>query len=230
MKIGLIGSGPVAQTIAAKLLQVGNEVMISSRNVSESKDRGQMGKYPSVNDWVGEQKARKFKAFGGSFREAAKFGEVLFNCTAGAASMEALDAAGKENLSGKVLVDVSNPLDFSKGMPPTLTVCNTESLGERIQKNFPQTRVVKTLNTVNMNLMVNPSLIPRDHDVFLCGNDAKAKEWVKETLLKKWFGWKSPIDLGDITSARGTEMSLPFWLRLMGSLQTPNFNIKVVKG
>ena len=138
MKIGLIGSGPVAQTIAAKLLQVGNEVMISSRNVSESKDRGQMGKYPSVNDWVGEQKARKFKAFGGSFREAAKFGEVLFNCTAGAASMEALDAAGKENLSGKVLVDVSNPLDFSKGMPPTLTVCNTESLGERIQKNFPK--------------------------------------------------------------------------------------------
>jgi len=228
MKIGIIGSGQVAQTIGAKLLELGHEVMISSRNLDAEKDRGAWGKIPSVNQWKKEQETKERKAYGGSFAEAAKFGEVLFNCTLGVASVEALTAAGKENLGGKILVDIANPLDFSKGMPPTLAFCNTESLGERIQQAFPEVKVVKTLNTVNANVQVNPSLVREDHDIFVAGNDKEAKTWVTETLLKQWFGWKRVIDLGDITSARATEMYLPLWLRLWSVLQTPNFNIRVV--
>lgn len=230
MKIGILGSGQVAQIVGAKLLELSHEVMISSRNPDAQKDRGAWGKIPSANQWKEEQIKKKHNAQAGSFRDAARFGEVLFNCTAGEGSLEALQAAGKENLKGKVLVDLANPLDFSKGMPPTLTICNTESLGERIQKAFPEVKVVKALNTVNANLMVNPTLVPGDHDLFIAGNDQKAKEWVKDTLLKQWFGWRNIIDLGDISCARGTEMYLPLWLRLWNALQTPQFNIKVVKG
>ncbi len=131
-------------------------------------------------------------------------------------------------MSGKILIDLANSLDFSKGMPPTLAVCNTDSLGEQIQRTFPSVKVVKTLNTMNCKLMVNPALVSGDHDVFVSGNDAQAKEDVKQ-ILKTWFGWKNIIDLGDITTARGTEQLLPIWIRLMGTLGTPNFNFKIVK-
>ncbi|MGA3110163.1 MAG: NADP oxidoreductase, partial [Candidatus Bathyarchaeia archaeon] len=152
---------------------------------------------------------------------------VIFNCTAGTASLAALTAAGASNLKGKVLIDVANPLDFSKGMPPTLSVCNNDSLGEQIQRTFPSVKVVKALNTMNCILMVEPTLVPGEHEVFVCGNDAQAKERVKEIL--KSFGWKSIIDLGDITAARGTEMVLPLWLRLMGLFQSPKFNFKIMR-
>jgi hypothetical protein len=137
--------------------------------------------------------------------------------------------AGEANLNGKVLIDIANPLDFSQGMPPTLTVCNTDSLGEQIQRAYPNVKVVKTLNTVNAFLMVNPGqLANADHTMFVCGNDAAAKAQVTE-WLKGWFGWKDVIDLGDITNARGTEMLLPIWVRLWGALQSPMFNFKIVK-
>lgn len=124
-------------------------------------------------------------------------------------------------------MDVSNPLDFSSGMPPSLSVCNTDSLGEQIQRAFPNARVVKTLNTINANVMVNPLLVAGgDHDVFVSGDDADARARVSE-LLKSWFGWRSVIDLGDITTARGTEMMLPVWVRLWGALGTPMFNFKI---
>ena len=142
-------------------------------------------------------------------------------------SIEALKMAGAGNLKGKILIHVSNPLDFSKGMPPTLSVCNTDSLAEQIQRTFPDTRVVKALNTMGNPVMVNPGLVPGDHDVFICGNDAQAKTNVVGIL--KSFGWNSPIDLGDISAARGLEMILPIWLRLFGLFQTRNFNFKIVK-
>lgn len=124
-------------------------------------------------------------------------------------------------------MDVSNPLDFSSGMPPSLSVCNTDSLGEQIQRAFPNARVVKTLNTINANVMVNPLLVAGgDHDVFVSGDDADARARVSE-LLKSWFGWRSVIELGDITTARGTEMMLPVWVRLWGALGTPMFNFKI---
>ena len=215
MKLGVLGTGMVGNTIATKLIQLGHEVKMGSRTAGNEK----------AVQWA---KANGTKASNGTFAEAAEFGEVIFNCTAGAASLEALKLAGKSNLKGKILVDISNPLDFSKGMPPTLTVCNTDSIGEQIQRAFPEAKVVKTLNTINCNVMVTPHIIPGPHDIFMSGNDAGAKSKVRE-IVTNWFGWKSVIDLGDITTARGTEMYLALWVRLMAVNQTPNFNIRIIK-
>ncbi len=164
----------------------------------------------------------------GTFSDAAAFGELVFNCTAGSVSLEALKMAGAENLKGKVLIDVSNPLDFSRGMPPTLTVCNTDSLGEQIQRAFPDVRVVKALNTMRHDLMTNPGLVPGEHDAFICGNDAAAKAEVTR-ILREWFGWKSVIDTGDITGSRGLEMILPLWLRLSQVYNWAPFNFRIVR-
>jgi hypothetical protein len=215
MKIAVLGTGMVGKAIGTKLVQLGHNVKMGSRTTNNEK----------AAEWV---KANGANSSQGTFADAAAFGELLFNCTSGMASLEVLKLAGANNLSGKVLIDISNPLDFSKGMPPTLSVCNADSLGEQIQRAFPEVKVVKTLNTMNCNIMVNPSLVPGSHDVFVCGNDAGAKSKVTE-ILKNWFGWKSVIDLGDITSARGVEMMRPIWIRLMGVLQTPNFNYKIVR-
>jgi predicted dinucleotide-binding enzyme len=164
----------------------------------------------------------------GTFADAAAFGEALFNCTAGMGSIEALDAAGGDNLAGKILLDVANPLDFSGGMPPTLDVCNTDSLGERIQHRFPATRVVKTLNTMSARVMVEPGRVPGAHNVFLSGDDGAAKARVA-TWLAAWFGWpaSSVIDLGDISTSRGTEMLLPIWVRLWAALGTADINFHI---
>jgi hypothetical protein len=166
-------------------------------------------------------------AGGGTFADAAAGGELVFNCTAGSASLEALSAAGNANLAGKTLVDVANPLDFSAGMPPTLTVCNDDSLGEQIQAAFPEARVVKALNTVNHLVMTDPSRVPGEHQLFICGNDEAAKAEVTELL--EAFGWPSAsiLDLGEVDSARGMEMYLPLWLRLYGRFGTGDLNIQV---
>jgi len=205
----------VGNAIGTKLIQLGNKVKMGSRTADNVK----------AAEWV---KLNDGNASQGTFEEAASFGEILFNCTSGVASVDVLKLAGNKNIDGKILIDVANPLDFSKGMPPSLTICNTDSLGETIQREFPRVKVVKTLNTVNCNVMVNPSLVLGDHDIFICGNDDIAKEQVKD-MLTNWFGWKSIIDLGDITNARATEMLLPIWIRLWGKLGTANFNYKIVK-
>jgi predicted dinucleotide-binding enzyme len=215
MKIGILGTGIVGKTIGTKLVQLGHDVKMGSRTANNEK----------ASEWV---KASGANASQGTFAEAAAFGELLFNCTSGMVSLEALKIAGASNMNGKILIDISNPLDFSKGMPPTLSVCNSDSLGEQIQRAYPQVKVVKTLNTLNCNIMVNPSLVPGSLDIFVSGNDAGAKANVID-ILKSWFGWKTVIDLGDITTARGTEMLLPIWIRLMGAFQTPNFNFKIVR-
>jgi 8-hydroxy-5-deazaflavin:NADPH oxidoreductase len=214
MKIGVLGTGMVGATIATKLIELGQEVMMGSRNAGSEK----------AVTWA---QAKGANASQGAYAQAARFGEILFNCTQGTASVEALQSAGADNLKGKILIDVANPLDFSHGAPPTLSICNTDSLGELIQRTFPETKVVKTLNTVNCGVMVNPALVPGDHDIFVCGNDAGAKARVAE-LLKQWFGWRSVIDLGDISAARATEQMMPIWLRLYGVLGVPHFNVRVV--
>ncbi len=214
MKIGILGTGIVGQTIGTKVVQLGHQVRMGSRDANNRK----------AGEWV---KANDANASQGTFADAATFGEIIFNCTSGTASLDALNLAGAENLSGKILIDIANPLDFSKGFPPTLAVCNTDSLGEQIQRAFPETKVVKTLNTMNCNLMVEPSLLKEDTAVFVSGNDADAKAQVTQ-ILQEWFGRNSVIDLGDITTARGTEMILPIWLQLMGVTQTPHFNFKIV--
>jgi predicted dinucleotide-binding enzyme len=165
----------------------------------------------------------------GSFADAAAHGELVVNATAGEASLDALRQAGEVNLAGKVLVDLANALDYSQGMPPSLFVANTDSLGERIQRAFPAVRVVKTLNTMNALIMVSPhQLADGDHTVFVCGNDPEAKALVTR-LLTEGFGWRDVIDLGDLTAARGAEMLVALWVRLWGALQTPTFNLKVVR-
>jgi len=215
MRIGVLGTGMVGKTIATKLVGLGHEVMMGSRTAD----------HEGAAEWVasaGEGASQ------GTFADAAALGELVFNCTAGAASIEALDSARTENLAGKTLVDVSNPLDFSQGMPPTLFVSNTDSLGEQIQRAFPEARVVKTLNTVNCEVMVDPAKVPGEHDVFVCGNDETAKAEVAELLRS--FGWPAEhiVDLGDISAARG-EAYLLLWLRLWGVLDTGHFNIGVVR-
>jgi len=212
MRIGILGTGIVGQTLGTKLVSIGNEVKLGSRSATNEKAAG----------WV---KATGRGASQGSFADAAVFGEVLFNCTSGKVSLDALRQAGAKNLDGKVVVDVANPLDFSKGMPPTLTICNDDSLGEQIQREFPKARVVKSLNTMSASVMVDPKMVPGDHAIFVCGNDAAAKSQVTDILKK--FGWKTVIDLGDITGARGTEMILPIWVRLMGTFKSPLFNFIV---
>ena len=165
-----------------------------------------------------------------TFARACADAELVFNCTAGVASLEALNLAGAEALAGKILVDIANPLDFSQGMPPRLSVCNDSSLAEQIQAAFPDTKVVKTLNTVNAHVMVDPGRIPGKHVMFVSGNDAEAKRFVEGTLLREWFGWSEVLDLGDISTARGTEMYLPLWVRMWGALGTADFNLAIVKG
>jgi len=215
MKIGVFGTGMVGHTLATKLVELGHDVRMGSR----TKDN------PKAVAWVEKGGAR---ASQGTFADAAAFGELLVNCTEGQASLAALHAAGAQNLSGKVLIDVSNPLDFSRGMPPSLTVSNTDSMGEQLQREFPELRVVKALNTINCSIMVDPaSVAGGDHDVFVSGNDASAKGDV--TKLLRSFGWRSIVDLGDITTARGTEAYLLLWIRLYGALGTPSFNVKIVR-
>jgi predicted dinucleotide-binding enzyme len=203
VRIGILGTGIVGQTLAGKLRELGHEVMIGSRTEGEDKR---------------------------PFAEAAAHGEVLINATGGVNSLAVLEAAGAENLNGKVLLDVSNPLDFSRGMPPTLAVCNDDSVGEQIQRAYPEAKVVKALNTVTAGVMVEPSLIPGEHSLPIAGNDDGAKAQVGELLES--FGWPPDaiVDLGDISGARATEMYVSLWLRLYMTQGTPNVSIQVVKG
>lgn len=215
MNIGILGTGVVGQTIGTRLIELGHHVMLGSRLSNNEKGRA----------WARVQGSQ---ASHGTFAEAAKFGEILFNCTSGMGSLSALEFPSKSDLTNKVLIDVANPLDFSRGMPPTLTVSNTDSLAEQIQRMHPLLRVVKALNTMNVDVMVHPERLHGPHDVFICGNDDLAKNTVTE-ILTDWFGWESVIDLGDISNARGMEMVLPLWISLQRKLGTAHFNFKIVK-
>jgi len=226
MRFGVLGTGTVGRSIGSRLAELGHDVMVGTRDVDALLARTEpdaMGNEPFAT-WIKENPQVKL----GDFAEAAAHGEVVVNATNGAGSVDALRMAGEANLHGKVLIDIANPLDFSQGMPPSLFVSNTDSLGEQIQRAFPDVSVVKALNTVNGFAMADPSLVSGgEHTIFVSGNDQQAKSRVTEILRS--FGWRDIVDLGDITTARGTEMYLPLWLRLWGSLDTPMFNIKVVR-
>jgi len=216
MKIAVLGTGNVGATIGSKLVELGHTVMMGSRTANNEKGKAFVEKHNE-------------KASLGTFADAASFGEIIINCTAGVGSLDALKLAGEAHLKGKIILDLANSLDFSKGMPPTLSIVNTTSLGEEIQNAFPDSKVVKALNTMWCGLMVNPGMINGgDHNTFISGNDAEAKEKVKEILIS--FGWadKNILDLGDISKARGTEMYLPLWLSIYGATNNGAFNIKIV--
>ncbi len=219
MKIAILGTGSVGATIGSRLVDLGHQVMMGSRTANNEKALAFVSKHQGLN------------AAAGTFSEAATYGEVIFNCTKGEYSLDAIALAGK-GINGKVLIDVSNPLDFSNGMPPHLipSLANTNSLGEEIQKRFPETKVVKTFNTMWCGIMVDPNLVGGgNHINYVCGNDASAKNTTINIL--KQFGWKDEclLDLGDITNARGTEATLLIWLRVYGATKTGAFNFNIIK-
>lgn len=225
MRYAVLGTGIVGRTITAKLTSLGHEVTIGTRDPATTLARTEpdaMGNEPFAT-WHSTHSDVPLR----TFAEAAAFGDTVINTTAGTATLDALDAAGGNNLAGKVLIDITNALDFSQGMPPTLNPVNTDSLGERIQRAFPGARVVKTLNTVNCLVMVEPGRVPGAHNVFVSGDDAGAKRQVSELLIS--FGWPEGdiIDLGGIETARGVEMLLPLWLRLYGTLGHADFNFHI---
>ncbi|MFO0735013.1 MAG: NAD(P)-binding domain-containing protein [Labilithrix sp.] len=226
MNIGILGTGVVAKTIGAKLDQLGHSVKLGTRDPAATLTRSEPDMFggPPIRTWLESHP----KVALVPFKDAAAHGEIVFNVLSGQGALAGLEAAAP-GLADKILIDVSNPLDFSKGMPPTLSVVNTDSLGEQVQRALPQTKVVKTLNTVNANLMVDAkSLANAEHTMFVAGNDAGAKVEVTK-LLQTQFGWKDVIDLGDISMARGTEMYVALWVRLFGGLKTPAFNLKIVR-
>jgi predicted dinucleotide-binding enzyme len=230
MKIAIIGTGTVGQTFASRLIELGHEVMIGTRNVQEKLSSPAKDMYgnPPFGEWIKLNTGVKL----GTFEDAASFGEMILNATLGGSSIAALKLAGVKNLSGKVLIDVSNPLDYSKGMPPSLLpeLQNTNSLGEEIQKTFPEAKVVKTMNTMWCGLMVRPSLISNgDHTNYISGNDPDAKAKVKKLLNQ--LGWKDEniLDLGDISAARATESVMTIWIRVWGTVQTGAFNFRLVR-
>jgi 8-hydroxy-5-deazaflavin:NADPH oxidoreductase len=227
MKIAVLGTGMVGRALATALAGLGHEVVVGTRDVDATlavTTTDRRGNAP-FSQWQADHPDVRLLAFA----DAGAHGEVIVNATAGGVSLAVLEAAGVDNLTGKVIVDVANTLDFSQGLPPTLSVVNTDSLGEQIQRAFPDSRVVKTLNTMNAAVMVDPARLPGDHDVFVAGEDASAKETVKGLLLE--FGWKDEniVDLGGIRSARGTEMYVVLWLALMAAFGTPDYNINVVR-
>ncbi|MGH2539159.1 MAG: NADPH-dependent F420 reductase [Actinomycetota bacterium] len=216
MRIGILGTGSVGKAIGSRLVEVGHQVCMGSRTARNE----------AAAEWAATVGA---PARHGTFADAGAYGELLVNATMGLGSIDAIGAASPADLDGKVLLDISNPLDFSAGFPPTLAIKDSDSLAETIQRTFPGLRVVKALNTMTADVMVHPAQLGGPHDVLMSGNDADAKAAVA-TLLRG-FGWPESdiVDLGDISTARGTEMYLPLWLRLMNALGTPAFNIKVVR-
>ena len=214
--IAVLGTGMVGNTIGTKLIQLGYKVMMGSRSATNEKALA----------WA---EANGVNASAGTFEDAARFGEIIFNCTKGDSTLDVFKMAGTENFNGKTIIDISNPLDFSKGMPPSLIpeYSNTNSLGEEIQKLLPEANVVKTLNIVNCEVMVDAKKSGGDPTIFMSGNNAEAKAEVKGILQQ--FNWTDIIDLGDITTARGTEMLLPIWLRTWMATGNGYFAFKIVR-
>mgnify|MGYP002655105328 CR=1 FL=1 len=214
MKIAVLGTGMVGQALANRLHELGYGVTLGTRDVEATCARLDGTVSPEISL--------------ATLPDAASGAEVIVLAVQGGAALSTLEAVGEANLEGKVVVDITNPLDFSNGFPATLFVKDTDSLGEQIQAAHPTARVVKTLNTLTADLMVNPQLVNGGvHTVFVSGDDAAAKATVTEILAS--LGHGDIIDLGDITTARGTEMLMPVWMRLMGALETTMFQIKIVR-
>ena len=227
MKIAVLGTGVVGQTLAAKLDSLGHDVRIGTRDPRATLARDTPDPFGGAPfpQWA----AAHPRIGVVRFADAAAHGEVVVNALAGRVALDGLRAAGADRLAGKVVIDISNPLDFSKGMPPSLTVCNDDSLGEQLQRAFPAARLVKAPNTVNAYLMVDPGqLAGGAHTMFVSGDDPEARRQVSG-WLREWFGWQDVVELGDMSTARGTEMFLPLWVRTFAALGNPMFSFKLVR-
>ncbi|MDQ6609533.1 MAG: NAD(P)-binding domain-containing protein [Bacteroidota bacterium] len=218
MNIGILGTGVVGQAIATALTEKGHNVRLGSRTTNSEKGA----------EWV---KNSNEHATQGDFADAASFGDIIFICLNGEHALDVVNSLIADDLQGKIIVDVTNPLDFSKGMPPSiLKEFTTTSMAEAIQQTLPAAHVVKALNTVNYKLMVNAKEVAGgDHNLFICGDNADAKTKVKQLLVND-FNWNDEniLDLGGIEKARVTEAIVPFWVSVMQALGSPLFNFKIV--
>lgn len=214
MKIAILGTGVVGQTLGTKLSALGHSVTMAGRDARNELAQG----------WARENGGRA-----SDYAGAAAQADLVILATLGAASLTAADAAGAENLVGKVVIDVTNPLDLAQGFPPPMIadLSNTTSAGEALQAAHPRAHVVKALNTTGSELMVDPAQVPGPHDLFICGNDAKAKATAAELLGE--LGWTSLIDLGGIEAARGTEGLMLLWLRLYQHFGDARFNWHIAR-
>lgn len=195
MKIGIIGSGMVGQQLGLGFIKLGHSVMIGTRDQSK------------LSDW---KKEAGNSAKTGSFDEAAKYGEIIVLATFWAGTENAISLAGKDNFKNKIVIDVTNPLDFSKGTPPRMDASYGNSGGERVQKWLPESKVVKAFNIINAYVMHSPKREEGDPDLLIAGNDDEAKKEVTD-IAKKW-GWKSIIDMGDISNAYWLEALTMIWV------------------
>lgn len=224
MDIAVLGTGSVGRTVAAALDRLGHDVRMGTRDPAVTLARAEPdGTGDPFAAWHAEHSGVRLA----TFADAAAAAEVVVHASSGAAALEVLGQAGAAHLAGKPLLDLSNPLDFSGGFPPSLLVKDTDSLGEQIQRAFPEARVVKTLNTLAAALMVDPASLPGPTTVFVSGGDVEAKR-VATGLLAE-LGHTDVLDLGGIETARGVEMYLPLWLRVMGALGTADFNLHLVR-
>lgn len=224
MNIGILGTGSAGRALASKFASLGYSVFIGTRDTEQTLSR-KINEDQTFKQWIESISNLTL----GTFAEAAANGEVVISAVSGQATLNALTLAGSENLEDKILIDIASPLDVTSGFPPSLFVSNTDSLGEQIQRSYPKAKVVKTLNITTAQLMVNPSQYANgNHTIFVSGNDSEAKMHVIE-ILKKGLGWKDVLDLGDITTARGTEMLFALWIRIKSSIQEPIFVIKIVR-
>jgi hypothetical protein len=223
MKIGIIGSGVVAQTLGSKLIGLGHDLILGTRDPNKLDEKKMLG--ATLREWKSQTDGRAKIA---TFKEAATHGELLINATSGVVSLEALKLAAADQVGTKVLLDVANELDHSKGMPPAALASQERCLAEKLQAAFPDLKVVKSLNTIGAPVMVDPKAVGGgDHTVFVSGNDPDAKATV--VALLKSFGWTDVLDLGDLSSARGPEMYMALWIRLWGATKTGQLNIKVIR-
>ena len=211
MRIALLGTGLVGRTLAPAFVRLGHDVTIGTRDPEATRAR---------DDWTLDVPLRRFG-------DVAIDADLVINATNGQVSLSVLEQVGAENLERRVLLDVSNPLDFSEGFPPTLLVKDTDSLAEQIQRTFPEARVVKSLNTVNCAVMVEPARVGGETTMFVAGAEPKARALVVSLLHE--LGWHDVLEFEDLSAARGMEMWLPLWLRLMGRLGTADFNLKIVR-
>jgi 8-hydroxy-5-deazaflavin:NADPH oxidoreductase len=209
MQIAIVGSGEVGRSLGRAWRAAGHEATIGTRDPAETRARP---------EWADVD--LDLVAY------ADLDAEVFLNATRGETALDALRAVGPA-LSGKVVIDTTNALDFSQGFPPSLFVSNTDSLSEQLQRALPEARLVKMFNTMNNQVMAHPTSLGQESTIFLAGNDESARGTA--AALARDLGWTDVLDLGDLTAARGLEMYLPLWLRIANAVGGVPFNIKVVR-
>jgi len=197
-RVGVLGSGDVGKRLAAGFRSRGHEVMIGSRDPAK----------PELREWLSGDGTG---VEAGTFEQAAAHGELLVLAVLGNAAEEAIAAAGPENFHGKIVIDTTNPLDFSKGFPPGLSISGKDSLGERVQRALPQAKVVKAFNTIGNPYFLDPHFKEGEPTMLIAGDDAEAKHTVRDALAD--FGWSDVVDIGGIEGSRELEAICIAWVK-----------------